>query len=80
MPHTHPHATTPLPPSHTQCKVSLPPTQPACANLRTVLPGQATLTEANKHVMSMMSGAFASAQAVEQNLMVKGFNMSSPAP
>ena len=51
-----------------------------CTNLRTVLRGQATLTEANKHVMSMMSGAFASAQAVEQNLMVKGFNMSSAAP
>ena len=53
---------------------------PTCTNLRTVLRGQATLTEANKHVMSMMSGAFASAQAVEQNLMVKGFNMSSAAP
>ena len=37
---------------------------------------QDTLTEANKRVMSMMSGAFASAQAVENNLAVKGFNMS----
>ena len=76
----HPHTTAPLPESHTECTVSLPPTQPPCANLRTALRGQATLTEANKHVMSMMSGAFASAQAVEQNLMVKGFNMSSAAP
>ena len=40
---------------------------------------QDMLTEANKRVVSMMSGAFASAQAVEQNLMVKGFNMSGVA-
>merc|ERR1711935_80945 len=45
------------------------------AHVETCQKDKATLTEANKHVMSMMSGAFASAQAVEQNLMVKGFNM-----
>ena len=50
------------------------------AHVDTCQKDKATLTEANKHVMSMMSGAFASAQAVEQNLMVKGFNMSSAAP
>ena len=34
------------------------------------------LSEANKRVMGMMSGAFAGAQAVENNLAVKGFNVS----
>ena len=70
-------------PSHicAPVRAKLLATNPAAQpSLRPVLLGQATLTEANKHVLSMMSGAFASVQAVEQNLMVKGFNMSSSAP